>query len=67
MSLAETISEAQLKASVSELPCQTKEALQELARKSFDKFTGSVVLHFQDGVALDVETRTKRRLKRPQS
>lgn len=38
------------------------EALHEIVRKSLDRFTGSVVLNFQGGVTLDIQTRTKRRL-----
>ncbi len=52
-------------------PAGGQQRLQELVRllmeKSLDRFTGSMVVHFQDGIALTVETRTKRRLKRSTS
>ena len=55
----------QANVSLSNLDPRLVEALKCMANKSLDRFTGCMVIHFQDGIALDIETRTKRRLKRP--
>ena len=45
---------------------RVREALLDIVRKSLDRFTGAVVFHFQEGVVLDLEVRTKRRLRKLQ-
>lgn len=50
--------------SLPNLDSRVIESLHELIRHSLDKFTGAVLIHFVNGVALDIETRTKRHLER---
>lgn len=47
-----------------DLDPRVTEALYEVVRKSLDRFTGCMVLNFQDGLVLEMETRTKRRLRK---
>lgn len=42
------------------------EAVQELVDLSNKNFTGSVTIHFQDGIAREIEQHTRKRLKKKQ-